>query len=146
MADHNHTKTAISGGNIRRCRVVYLSDEWTVLEMSTAQSWAPYGVAQEYSRKAPGTPFDTSLYAAANGDELLVYTIGGRALAECGGTVTGGNMVTVDSTARIVNSNFGAAQFSGGPVSTGWNIGLALESGTAGDVVRIDVNPTRGWA
>lgn len=132
MADHNHTKSAIAGGNLRRSRVVFLSDDYTVLEMSVATSFAPFGVTQEYCRKAPGTPFDTSLHAAAAGDEVLVYTAGAIALAECGDTVTAGKTLTVDSTARVIDAG-GAPPFSFYPV------GVALEDGAAGDVVRIRV-------
>jgi hypothetical protein len=141
---HNHTRTAISGGNLRRSRVVYMSTDFTVLEMSVATSFQPYGVTQEYSRKAPGTPFDTSLFAAASGDEVLIYGAGATALAECGGTVTAGKRVTVDSTARVVDSVF-AGGLTSLAISMGWEVGLALESGAAGDVVRVEVNPSRGY-
>lgn len=141
---HNHTRTAITTGNIRRSRVVFMSTDHTVLEASVATSLQPYGISQEYSRKAPGTPFDTSLYAAQNGDELLVYVNGAQALAEAGGTVTGGKRVTYDSTARIVDSPF-AGGLTSLAISSGWEIGLALESGGAGDVLRIEVDPSRGY-
>ena len=138
---NNLTKTAISGGNIRRSRVVYMSDQFTVLEMSVATSFPPFGIVQDNSRKAPGTAFDTSLFAAASGDELLVWAAGSVALAECGNTVTAGKMVTVDSTARIINSTYGAATSL--PVLFGWEVGKALENGAAGDMIRIEVMPQR---
>jgi hypothetical protein len=128
---HNHTKTAVSGGNLRRGRVVFLSDDFTVLEMSTALSFPVFGVTQIHSRKAPGTPFDTSLYAAQSGDEVTVTVQGGTALAECGNTVTAGHYVVADSTARVANAGGSAPPFSMHIV------GKALEDGAAGDVVRV---------
>lgn len=132
MGMHNHTKSAISGGNIRRSRVVYMSTDFTVLEMSVNTSFPVYGVSQEWSRQAPGTPFDTSLYAAQSGDELLVYVAGSTALCECGNTVTAGKMVTADSTARIADA-------TGAPPWSFFAVGKALESGAAGDVVRVEI-------
>jgi len=129
---NEHMRTAVSGGTIRRSRVVWMSDDYTVLEQSVATSFAPYGIAQEWCRNAPGTPFDTSLYAAASGDELLVYTDGATGLAECGGTVTAGKMLVADSTARVVNA-------TGAPPFSFYTVGRALEDGDTGDVIRVEV-------
>ena len=146
MANHNHTTTAVSGGNIRRCRVVYLSDDFTVKELSTpSNTGAPLGISQEFCRKAPGTAFDTSLHAAASGDELLVYTDGSIALAECGNTVTAGTPVTHDATARVIDTIFGVNTGTSFGISWGWEVGTALEDGAAGDVVRIKVHFNRAY-
>lgn len=129
----DHKKTAVCGGNIRRNRVVWMNDDFTVLEMSVATSFVPFGIAQGSSRNAPGTPFDTSLFAGSSGDEICVWTDGAEgALAECGGTVTAGKTLTADSTARVVDAG-GAPPFSFYPV------GVALEDGATGDVIRIKV-------
>lgn len=128
-----HIRTAVSGGALRRSRVVYMSDDYKVLEMSVNTSFAPFGILQEYCRYAPGTPFDTSLQAAtASGQEVLVYCDGATAIAECGGTVTAGKLVTSDSTARIVD-------VGGAPPFSMYVVGRALEDGAAGDVIRIEV-------
>src|SRR3954470_2085253 len=105
----NHVKSALSGGNIRRGRVLFMSGANIVLEASVNTSFPPVGVAGTASRWAPGTAFDTSLFHATSGQEVLVYTNGAEALCECGNTVTAGKQVTYDSTARILNSTLGAA-------------------------------------
>ena len=137
----NHVKSALSGGNIRRGRVLFFSDDNVVLEASVNTSFPPAGIAGTNSRWAPGTAFDTSLYHATSGQEVLVSTNGAEALAECGGTVTAGKQVTFDSTARIVNSTLGSATSL--PVLIGWEVGTAIEDGAAGDLVRIRVQPQR---
>ncbi len=127
-----HIKTAVCGGTIRRSRVVFMSDDFTVLEQSVNTSFVPYGIAQEYSRGAPGTPFTTSLEAGTTGDEIKIYGNGSVGLAECGASVTAGKMVTADATARIVN-------VTGAPPWSFFPVGMALEDGTVGQVIRIDV-------
>ena len=134
---HEHMRTVVVGGTagtdkVRRSRVVYLSDNFAVLEMSVQTSFPAFGIAQEWCRQAPGTPADTSLFAGASGDEIMVYVNGCIGLAECGGTVTQGKVVTGDSTARIVDAG-------GAPPFSFYAVGLALESGAAGDVVRVKV-------
>lgn len=146
MSMHNHTMTAVSGGNLRRGRVAFLSNDYTVLELSTpSNTGAPAGIIQIHSRKAPGTPFDTSLYAAQSGDEVTIYTDGAIALAECGNTVTAGTRVTSDATARIIDTIFGVPTGTSFGVSWGWEVGTALEDGAAGDVVRIKVDVSRAY-
>ncbi len=146
MSMHNHTITAVSGGNLRRGRVAFLSNDYTVLEMSTpSNTGAPLGIIQIHSRKAPGTPFDTSLYAAQSGDEVTLSVEGATALAECGGTVTAGTRVTNDATARVIDTIFGVPTGASFGVSWGWEVGTALEDGAAGDVVRIRVDFNRAY-
>ncbi len=143
---HEHMKTGVIGGTsqiVRRSRVIYQSGEWQVNEsvsFGNISFGAQMGIAQEWCRQAPGTPADTSLYAGVTGDEILYYGVGSEALAECGGTVTAGNQLMSDNTARVVNStgNIAASWAISFPV---WEIGVALESGTTGDVVRMRVQP-----
>jgi hypothetical protein len=129
---HEHMRTAVSGGNIRRSRVIFQTAEWTANEMSTNLSFPPLGIAQEWGRYPPGTPFDVSNEAARSGDEVLYYAPGSVGLAECGGTVTGGKVQTVDSAARIVDA-------TGSPPWSFHAVCKALEDGSAGDVVRVEV-------
>ena len=137
--------TAIVGGtteSVYRSRVVFISDDYKALMMTVNTSFSPFGVAQGSARQPPNTPFNTSMQAGISDQEIKVYGPGSTALAECGGTVTAGKMVTVDSTARIVDSSAPAAALS----TPLWDLGLALEDGGAGDVVRIRVMPVnRGW-
>lgn len=129
---NEHLKTAVAGGNIRRSRVVMMTSPFTVVEMSTNLSFPAFGIAQEWTRNPPGTPFDTSLRAAESGDELRVYGPGSEGKAECGGTVTAGKYVTADGTARIVDAG-------GSPPWSFHVVGRALEDGAAGDVIRVQV-------
>ena len=133
MATNEHMVSATCGGNIRRGRVVWMNTDYTVLEMSVAVSFPPFGIAQPSSRNAPGAPFDTSLFAGSSGDSICIWTDGAvGALAESGGTVTAGKAVVADSTARIVD-------VGGAPPYSFVVVGQALESGAAGDVIRIKV-------
>lgn len=128
-----HMRSIVAGGTIRRSRVVYVSTDYTAVEqVSYSVSFMPLGISQEWCRNPPGTPYDTSLNAAVSGEELLVYTDGSIALAECGNTVTAGKMVVSDTTSRIVDA-------PGAPPFSFYTVGRALESGAAGDVVRIEV-------
>jgi hypothetical protein len=109
-----------------------MSDDYTVLEQSVNTSFAPYGIAQESSRGAPGTPYTTSLEAGGAGEEISIYGDGSTGLAECGASVTAGKLVTADATARIVNA-------TGAPPWSFFTVGRALEDGTVGQVIRIEV-------
>lgn len=137
----NMISRVVGGGStdkVIRSRVVWQSDDFAVLMMSTntGGSYVPVGIAQEWTRHPPGTPYNVSNEAGNNGDDILVYGAGSIALAECGNTVTGGRMVTVDSTARIVNSVVDEA------ISVNvWDIGMAEEDGAVGDVIRVRVMP-----
>jgi hypothetical protein len=133
-----HLKSATVGGTsqyVRRSRVVWMMSDFTVGEMTvgTSQSFSPYGVAQEWSRNPPGTPFDNTSIGAASGDEIMVYGQGSEGKVQLGGTVAAGQIMTVDSNALAVQANsFG--------VPGVWYIGTAKEAGGAGDVIRFDCN------
>lgn len=139
---HNHVKTAVAGGNIRRGRVVHMFGEGTVWESTSGANLSsgnlntsipPYGISGIHSHYAPGTGLDVSLYHARAGHECQVFTEGAEALAECGGTVTSGRYQTWDNDARIVDSN------PGGPNLSLHYVCQAMEDGTSGQVVRVRV-------
>lgn len=132
---NEHMKSAVVGGTsqkVRRSRVVWMTSDFSVLEASnaTASSFAVVGVAQPWTRNPAGTPFDTSLEAGNSGDEIMYYANGAEGYVELGGTVQAGNPIGPDTAARAVQA------FSVGISGTYWTIGEALESGTAGDVIR----------
>lgn len=129
---NQHIKTAISGGNIRRSRVIMGSGEYGAVEASTNLSQPPLGIALEHTRNPPGTPFDVSGVIATSGKEVPYYAAGAEGRAECGGTVTAGKLQTYDSTARIVDA-------TGSPPYSMHVVFKAKESGGAGDLVRGEV-------
>ncbi len=140
MPKENRLTAVIAGTSERvyRSRAVYLSDDFKCTMLTTnAISFTPAGIAQEWCRQPPGTPYNTSMQAGVSGDEIMIYGPGSDALAEVGSAgVIAGVMVTVDSTARVVSRN------SYGTISTvQWNLGVAMEDGAEGDVVRIRVMP-----
>lgn len=139
---NEHMQTYVVGGTsqkVRRSRVVWMISDFSVAEMSCAcgfsfQSFAPVGVAQPWTRNPAGTPFDTSLEAGLSGDEIMVYTNGAIAYAQCGGTIAAGQAVAPHTDGTII------AAVSNSITGDYWRIGVAKEAGAAGDVIRIDVN------
>lgn len=144
-----HMKTYVVDGTsqkVRRSRCVWQTSDFAVLEMSAAFAASvaspgiatPAGIAQEWSRNPPGTPFDTSLEAGLSGDEIMVYTNGAIARAELGGTVAAGQPLIAGTDARVITG--GAVGLGANSVVTGaWLMGTALEGGTVGQVVRMEV-------
>lgn len=121
-----------SGGNIRPSRVVKISTaaDNTVLESASATS-ANIGLAQQGTRRAPGTGDDDG-YAAIANENIGVFGPGsGLAPGALGGTVTRGDVVTSDANGLLVTTT------TEGDCMIGW----AFQSGVSGDVVEILVNP-----
>src|SRR5262245_39636515 len=108
---NKHVYSAVVGGTgqkVGRGRVVFYSSDYSVLEMSYngpgSVSFGPCGISQLNTQKAPGTPFDVSMYAGQSGDTISVYGNGSIAYAECGATVVAGNHLTNGTDARVVNA------------------------------------------
>lgn len=139
---NKHVYSAVVGGTgqkVGRGRVVFQNSDYSCLEMSSAgaTSFAPMGISQLNTQDPPGTPFDTSMYAGQSGDTISVFGNGSIAHAECGATVAAGQYVSPGTDARIVPSiSFGY----GTGLSFCHVVGKALEGGTTGDVVRMEVN------
>lgn len=122
----------VAGGNIHPSRVVKLSTaaDNTVLE-SAASTSANIGIAQQGSRRAPGTGDDDG-YCAIATENVGVYGPGsGQAPGQLGGTVTRADTVTSDGSGQIITTT------SDADVIIGW----AMESGVSGDIVTILVQP-----
>lgn len=116
----------VAGGTIRPSRVVKLSTaaDNTVLESAAATS-VNIGVAQQGTRRAPGTGDDDG-NAALVDEQLGVYSCGsGQAPIQLGGTVTRADAVTSDG------SGLGVATTTDGDVIVGW----AMQSGVTADIV-----------
>jgi hypothetical protein len=122
----------VAGGTIRPSRVVKISTaaDNTVLESASATS-ANIGIAQESTRRAPGTGDDDSNAALVN-ENIMVYSVGsGLAPGRLGGTVTRGDVVTSDGSGLLITTTTDA------DVMVGW----AFQSGVTGDIVAILVQP-----
>lgn len=145
MPKENKITAVVAGTSesVYRSRAVYLSDDYKCTMLTVATSFAPLGIAQEWCRQPPGTPYNTSMQAGISTEEIVIYAAGSEALAEVGSAgVTVGLMVTVDTTGRVVNSSAPPAALS----TPLWDLGVAMEDGTSGDVIRIRVMPVnRGW-
>jgi hypothetical protein len=86
----------------------------------------PFGIAQNWTEGAPGTPFDTG-YAASAGIAIKVWAPGATAVAAVkkeAGDEFSGIMVGANADSEIVF------------VSTGWAVGYLLESGVDGKRTR----------
>lgn len=128
-------KSFVAGSFIGRSRVVRMSDDFKVIECDgTNLSVRPVGIAQAHGNKAPGTPFEVSYgLAASSGDSIMVYTDGADdAWAQCGGTITAGDMLGINSLGLVISNPAYAASFH-------WVLGYAKEDGAAGDVIRVRV-------
>lgn len=111
MANPILTKSYVAGGAIGPNRVVKFSASGTVV-LSAAAADLSIGVTRPQITGATGDRMDVVL-------EGIADTI-------CGGVVTRGNAVTSDANGAIVNA-----------VAGNRGIGVALESGVAGDIVPV---------
>ena len=121
-----------AGGNIRPFRIVKISTaaDSTVLESASATS-TNIGVAQEGTRRAPGTGDDDG-FAAIAGENIEVLGPGsGTARVQLTGTSTRGDAITSDA------NGLGTTTTTEGDCIIGW----ALQSGVAADVVRVLMQP-----
>lgn len=116
---HRIPMTAMA--NIKPAHVVKLSP---LSDMAVEQANAndiPFGIAQEFTQWAPGTPYDDS-YAATEGSAILVYgpcSIAVAALKANAGAIPPGESVGANAGGEITVT------------STGWAVGWVLESGDA---------------
>ena len=120
-----------AGGNIRPMRVVKISTvtDNTFLE-SASNTSANIGIAQQGTRRAPGTADDDG-FAAIAGENIMVFGAGSIAPAQYGATVTRGDKVTSDGNGLLLTTTTTA------DVVVGW----AFQSGAVGDIVAIIVGP-----
>lgn len=104
-------------------------------EVATAVTGdVPWGIAQEYQRGAPGTPFEAGGVAAVAGDEIAIYALGSicrAAVKRTADAIPAGAFVGPSSTGEIIQ------------VTSGWAVGKLLESGNSGDnsFLRVQVDP-----
>ncbi len=117
------TLTAFS--NIAPSTVVKMHVGGAGLDFMAAPATAnqiPFGIAQNWTEGAPGTPFDTG-FAASAGKKVMIWCPGATAVAAVKQEASdefSGIMVGANAASEIVF------------VSTGWAVGYLLESGVAG--------------
>lgn len=122
----------IAGGTITPASIVKISSAApnTVLLAASNATSPNIGISQQGTRRAPGTGDDDG-NAAIAGDNLMIFGPGSVAMVQLAGTSTQGDVVTSDAS--------GHAQTT---TTTGdYCVGFLLESGVAGDLVQILVQP-----
>jgi nitrous oxidase accessory protein NosD len=110
-------------GNVKPSAVVKLSSlgDFSCVQCTAATNEVPFGIAQNYTKGAQGTPF-ASVYAGETGDEIEVWAPGSvcqAAVKQESVNINAGNSVGSNANGEIVT------------VNTGWAVGWLLEGGTA---------------
>lgn len=118
-----------AGADIKPATVVRLdyTQDFGVVPAVTGDF--PYGIAQEWTSGAPGTPYDDG-YAANAGEQIMIYGPGSIARAAAKRTsdnISAGRPVGPSSTSEIIG------------VTSGPAVGWLLESGTANKHQRLRV-------
>ena len=93
----------------------------------------PFGISQEWTEFAPGTPFDLG-YAAGRGDPIMIYgpgSIARAAVKRTGDYISSGRPVGPSSASELI------------VISSGPSVGWLLESGQVNqrNVLRVFVHP-----
>lgn len=121
-----------AGGTIPPCRCVKqdttTADSVVLAEDATV---AVIGVSQEGMKNPPGVVGSDTAVAAESGDQIQVITFG-VALVECGGTITRGDQLEPTTGGKVITVT-GSGQ--------NYIVGKALDSGTSGAWIRIQVFP-----
>lgn len=121
----------VAGGNITPSRIVKISTAADNTVLISASATSPnIGIAQQGTRRAPGTGDDDG-YAAIAGENIQVFSGSCMAPVEIGGTVTRGDALTSDSAGRAI------ATTTEGDVIIGW----ATESGVVYDLIQVFCHP-----
>lgn len=120
-----------AGGNITPFRIVKIGTTQDSEALISASATSPnIGIAHGGTRRAPGTGDDDG-FAAIDGENIPIWGTGCIGLVQLVGTSARGDAITSDA------SGLGTTTTTEGDCIVGW----ALQSGVAGDVVRVLVNP-----
>ena len=97
----------IASGNIRPSRFVQpdVTNDFTVLEVDTADTDNLFGISQEGKRRPPGVDGEDN-FAAHAGETVHVYGLGEECLLEAGAAVTRGAYLKSDNQGRGVAVTF----------------------------------------
>lgn len=110
------------GRNVRPSRVVKISPLADYCIEQAVAADIPFGISQEWTQGAPGTPYDDGFVSRADNPAVMVYgpgSVARAALKDNAPSLTPGVSVGADADSEIVQ------------VSTGWAVGWLMESGTA---------------
>lgn len=118
-----HKMTLRCQGNVSPSAVVKLSSlgDFSCVQCTGATNEVPFGIAQNYTKGAQGSPF-ASNYAGEAGDEIEVWgpgSVAQAAVKQESVSISAGNSVGSNANGEIVT------------VNTGWAVGWLLESGSA---------------
>jgi len=110
-------------GSVKPSAVVKLSPlgDFSCVQATGATNEVPFGIAQNYTKGAGGTPFSSD-YAGEAGDEIEVWAPGSTcqaAVKQESVSMQAGNSVGANANGELVT------------VNSGWAVGFLLESGTA---------------
>lgn len=136
-----HEISLVAGAGVQPSVVVQLNqagiDFGCILcTNANANTNIPFGIAQNWTEGAPGTPFDTGGVAASTGKKIMVWAPGATAVAavqQQGANLPSGCLVGPDAAGNIE------------PVSNGWAVGYLLEAGSLTNRwrLRVYVHPMR---
>ncbi len=128
----NNPKTFGAGGDVYVCRFVKFTSNAGSVVQAAAASDAVIGVSTQDER-LPSTLGGTADLAAASGQGVKVFTVGQEAVLELGtGGCTAGNTLESDANGKGVVSSATAGKTYAA---------IALETGVAGDRVRVWIQP-----
>lgn len=125
----------VANGNITPSRVVIIDSSQPAnmaLQATSATANSLYGVAQAGTRNTPLAGLDTG-YAASQGDNLTVFTVGDLCQAEAGASTSAGVLLTTNGSGQVIQASSG-----------NYTIGESIDSCTAaGQYIQIRVQPGR---
>ena len=119
MSD-KHMVSGVAAANIRPSRVIRMSQtyDFSFSECTNNVNDVPFGIAQNWTEGAPGTPFDTT-YAASATKRIMVWGPGATAVAATqmeATAIQAGRLVGANSSSEIIQ------------VANGWAVGWLMES------------------
>ncbi|MEM4368586.1 MAG: DUF2190 family protein [Candidatus Anstonellales archaeon] len=124
----------VAGGNISPGRVVLISGDFTVSQVTAdaanANARKVVGIATTGFRRPQG--FADYQYAAIAGEPIRVYGTGEVCLAEAGEDLVAGDRLAFNANGQVVK----VTSVTGALVS----VGIALAGANAGEYVRVYVN------
>jgi len=128
--EHMLALNVAPGKNVRPSRVVKLSalGDFCIEEAGPAD--IPFGIAQNWTSGAPGTPFDDGFVSRATNRAVMVWAggcIARAALKDNTAAMNPGVSVGADVDGELVQ------------VSTGWAVGFLMESGSAAKSQRLRI-------
>ncbi len=123
----------VASGNISPYRIAVVDSAGInmVKQSDATPGKPPAGVVSGQTRRPAGTVFDVGGYAAIDGESVLIFQVGDRALVEAGNTITQGSALKPDANGRAIPATSGT-----------YVVGIALETATASNqFILCDIAP-----